>query len=143
MDASKVEQQALSPQMREGGEERRFRHGRIVVGRRSAERHDGFFTAIEPEALTRQQSLFLAGEQRTPCIAKHAVLAPGPVEPFLQMLERIAMLEPRIEHAVWKHEIRSLRSCKRPPRAKADVLPQAIDDHCIEAVGVCLQPGLK
>ena len=57
------------------------------------------------------------------------------------MLQRISALEPRVEHAVREDVIGHLQGAQRLPCGKAVVLPQAVDDHGVEARGMGLEPG--
>ena len=97
----------------------------------------------QPEGLSRQQTLLLAGKDNGARIAQNPILRPGPVQPFFQMLQRIGLLEPRIQHAMRENKIGRARSRQRAPRRKTVIPPYAIDDHDIEVRGIFAHPRHK
>src|SRR5438270_1093372 len=87
-----------------------------------------FVAAIEPERFSRKAPFLFRSEEHRRGIAQNPVFAPRPVKQFLDVLERVSALEPRIEHAVRKNKVRCRRAGQRPPDAEAAVLPDAVDD---------------
>ncbi len=143
--AAKKQDDALALQLRVCRQETLAqRHAAGVMlrgGRLRAEAHDGFPGAVQPEGLAGQAPLFFRGKQHGSRIAQHAVLGPRPVEPLLQVLARVGVLEPGIEHAVRVDVVRHLQLAQRAPCAKAMVLPQAVDDDRVELLRMLAQPG--
>src|SRR5437763_12973979 len=59
------------------------------------------------------------------------------------MLERVGSLEPGIEHAVGKNEVRSRRSGQGAPDSKAAVLPDTVDNDSVVLGPVLFYPAGK
>ena len=96
--------------------------------------------AIEPERLAGQDSLLLTSEQHGLGIAQHPIFRPWPVHPFLEMLQRILLLEPWIEHAVSEQNVRRAGIAQSAPGAKAVKLPDPVDDDGVVPATVGTQP---
>ena len=112
-----------------------------VAGRLlDTQRIDGLVRSVEPETLTRQPALLLAGEKHRPRRPQEPILGPGPVEPFFEVLARVSALEPGIEHPVGKDETRGRRAAPRTPSGEAVVLPQPVGQHAVEIVAADAQP---
>src|SRR5947207_3431017 len=103
------------------------------IRRLDAKRRDSFPATIEPERFPRLDQLLLGSENDCARIAQHTVIRPRPVKPFFQMLEGIGSPEPRIEHAMRKNIIWDRGAGVTPPRGEAVILPEAVDDHAVEA----------
>src|SRR5947208_8284737 len=99
-----------------------------------------FLGAIKPEGLARPGPFFFRSKNYRRSVAQYPVLGPWPVEPFFEMFERKGALEPGIEHAMRKNEIRCGGFAKALPDDKAVVLPDAMNDYAIEFAAVLLEP---
>src|SRR5205823_2587479 len=98
-------------------------------------------SAVQGEGLGCEQLLLLAGEEDGARVTQNAVVCPGPVEPFFRVLQREAAFEPRVEHPMRKDKVRRISSVKSAPRAKAVILPEAVDDDGVITGAVLAQPG--
>ena len=105
--------------------------------------HDYFIASVGRERFSRQTPLLIRSEKDSRGVTQHAIFGPGPVEQFLQVLERISPLEPGIEHSVRKNEIGRRRSAESAPDAKTAVLPKALDDHRVVVRMLLLDPAGK
>src|SRR2546430_9159715 len=65
-----------------------------------------FLGAIKPEGFARLGTFFFGSKNYRGSVAQDPVIGPRPVEPFFEMFERKGALEPGIEHAMRKNEIR-------------------------------------
>ncbi|HZL35138.1 MAG TPA: hypothetical protein VFC78_07500 [Tepidisphaeraceae bacterium] len=95
---------------------------------------------VQPKRFSRQNALVGRGEDYARRVAKNAIFSPGPVEPFLQMLQRVMPLEPRIQSPVNKNVVRQTPP-QRAPCAKALILPYPMNDHRVEAPTIRPQPA--
>src|SRR5437588_2051413 len=99
-----------------------------------------FLGAIKPEGLARPGTFFFRSKNYCCGVAQDPVISPRPVEPFFEMFERKGALEPRVEHAMRKNEVRNAGFVKALPDGKAVVLPDTMDDNAIEFVAVFFEP---
>ncbi len=141
MQAPEKQHDALALQLRETSQEGGAQF-RPVAARRVCDTvaDHRFVRAIEPKRFPGELPFFFGGEQHSLRIAQHAVLRPGPVQLLLQVLHRILMLEPRVEHAVRKDVIRHAGSTQCAPRRQPVVLPQAMHEHGAVVVRVRTKP---
>src|SRR3974377_78272 len=100
-------------------------------------------TLVKPERFPRRKSFFFAGEQHRFRVAQHAIFCPRPVQPFLYVLQRIFLFEPRVQHAVWINYVGSIRITQSLPRCKAMKLPNAVDSAHIVPGAVFPEPRHK
>ena len=143
VNAAEEERDAFTAQMRILGEEL-FSHAlSFYVWCADAEADDNLIGAVVRKGLAGEQALLLTGEEHGASITQHAVFRPRPVERFLQVLERVCLLEPGIEHAVRVNDIGQRAAVQSAPGSKAVVLPQAVDDGHIKALEIGAQPGYK
>src|SRR5205823_14082137 len=105
--------------------------------------YNHFITAVGRERLTSQPPLLFRCKKHSRSIPQHAIFGPRPIEHFLQMLQRIGSVEPRVEHAVWEHEVRSRCATQCPPNAQTAVLPDAVHNHGVILSPVLSNPGSK
>ncbi|MCY1296498.1 hypothetical protein D9M70_458870 [compost metagenome] len=144
VDAAEEQHQALAAQRGMRGEEalgQAAAVGRMRRRRRTgAEADHAFVGAIQPEGFAGAPAFFFRGEQHRARVAQHAVFRPGPVQPLLQVLERVSAAKPRVEHAVREHEVRHAAVAQRLPGSKTVVLPQPVDDDRVKALRVFAQP---
>ena len=75
------------------------------------------------EGLSGQTPLFFTCEQHPLSIPQHAALRPRPVKAFLQVLERVGVLEPRVQHPMCVNKIGSPGVPKCLPGTETAVLP--------------------
>ena len=108
--------------------EKLFARGFGIWRRRGPIINHFFVAAIEPERFSRKAPFLFRSEEHRRGVAQNSVFAPRPVKQFLDVLERVSALEPRIEHAVGKNKVRCRRAGQRAPDAEAAVLPDAVDD---------------
>ena len=131
VDAAQEQQQPLPAQLRPALQELLTLLGGITWRSRCAIGDHPFGGLVQPERLPGQLPFPLAGEQHRRCIPQQPVFSPGPVAPLLEVLDRVALLEPRIEHAVGLHQIGHRPAVQRTPGQQPVVLPQPMHDHHI------------
>ena len=102
--------------------------------------HYPFTSPIERKRLARKPPLLLAGEQDRTRISEYPILGPRPIEGLLEMLERIGVPKPRIEHAMRENVIGNAAARQCSPGPEAVVLPEAVDDHGVVLRDMRLQP---
>ena len=140
MDPTQVKKKTSSPSRGTGFIESFDLLLRLSGRRFRAVRHHRRIPRWHIETLRRQTLLRIAGEKNGAGIPQHASLRQVPVNPLLDVLQRITPLEPRIEHSMGKQHIR-FASVDRAPRAKTLVLPDAMNHDAVEAIDICTQPG--
>ena len=143
MHSAKKQQAFLAPQFRKFFQKQNPLPHRITHRSRGAVVHDRFAATVEPKRFPGAQALFLAGKQHRRRIAQHAIIRPRPVEPFLEMLQRIRPLKPRIEHPVRVNAIRGVRAAQCPPHPEGVVLPKPIHHDEIVVIPMLAQPGYE
>src|SRR5205085_9491691 len=100
-----------------------------------------FPTTIKPERFARLETFLFRSEDDCSCVTQDAIVSPGPIEPFFEMLERKRFLKPGVEHAVRKHVVRNGRTGVTSPGSEAQVLPDSVHDHAIIIAAMLAKPG--
>lgn len=135
MDAAEEEQDSLVAQLGKAVQKQLALLLRIAGRRRSAVADHHFIRLVKPETLSCQQPLLLGGEEHRLGISKDPEVSPGPVGPLLNVLERVSMLEPGIQHPVGIDEVGNATAAQGAPGGEGVVLPDAVDDYGIVLLG--------
>src|ERR1043166_9315702 len=132
VQTTQEKQEPAPPELRELAEELLARTRQIHLRPGSSVIYDHFPASVGRERFARQTPFLFRGEKDSRGSAQHAILAPGPVEQFLQMFERIGSLEPGVEHAVRKNEVRRASSAQSAPDAETTVLPESLNNDRVK-----------
>src|SRR5579862_3736119 len=135
MQSSHEQGESFAPQYGISIEELSRFHLWIATGSTGTVTDDYFVATIEPKGRTRQYALFFAGKQDGSRITEDTIVSPRPVQPLLEMFQRIVSLEPGIEHAMGEQNIGGLGVPQSAPCAKAVKAPNSIHNR-----GVVLTP---
>ncbi len=141
VDPAEEQHAALVAHLRESAEEG-LTQGHAVLRRlRRAVACHHLPAPIRPERATGAQLLLAAREQHAARVTQDPIVPNQPVEALLQMLERIVVAKPGVQHAVRKHKIRYPPATQRQPHGQGVELPQPFDNDRVVLFAMRAQPG--
>jgi hypothetical protein len=120
--------------------------GVVVVGvgdAFGAVAHHDLVHAVEPERFAGEEPLLLTGEANGIGGVEGEMNGPGPEEPFLEMLEGIAVAKPGIQHPVGVNEEWRGAAADGEVGGQEMGIPDAIHHHGVVAAAVSVNPAAE
>src|SRR5258708_35984876 len=86
-----------------------------------------------------QIPLRIGGKDHRPRFVENGMLY-WPIDPFLEMLERVLPIEPRVQRTMDKDPIRRVRLAGSMTRRQARKRPNPIHNNTVESMCIFMQP---